>query len=550
VEHSKSESPGKRSRNKLLLAALGCALSAGCGSEGDSTAGSTGFPHEVSQDVTVCAGGTVVYGVDVSVFQGAINWPAVKGAGKSFAIARISDGTYLDTKFSANWPAMKSAGLVRGAYQFFEPGEDPTTQANIVINAVGRLGAGDLPVTADMEVTGSQSAATIIANLQTWMAKVEAGTGKKPMIYTALGYWNAHVNSSAFSGNPLWAANWGVTCPGLANGWGAWKFWQNADNGSVGGIGGAVDTDEFNGSLADLQGFAGALPEYSASYVSQTWPLASTTISMRPDQEMTVSITLKNTGTATWDSNTKIGTTQPRDRSSPFATSGWLGPNRPAHVTGTVPPGGTFTFTWKWHAPADGNYDEFYGVVQEGAAWFTSPPENDIEAKFSVTGTTVNPPPVDAGMPDAGPPDAGHDAGPPDAGHDAGTDAGPPDAGHDAGTDAGVDAGNPDAGHDAGPDAGVDAGVPDAGHDAGVDAGMPDAGHDAGVDAGHDAGVDAGLNGDAGVHNADGGSGDGGLTLAPDAGGGCESVPGSTASMLALVGLFATRRRRRTALPR
>jgi hypothetical protein len=265
---------------------------------------------------------------------------------------------------------------------------------------------------------------------------------------------------------------------------------------------------------------------------------------------MTVSITLKNTGTATWDSNTKIGTTQPRDRSSPFATSGWLGPNRPAHVTGTVPPGGTFTFTWKWHAPADGNYDEFYGVVQEGAAWFTSPPENDIEAKFSVTGTTVNPPPVDAGMPDAGPPDAGHDAGPPDAGHDAGTDAGPPDAGHDAGTDAGVDAGNPDAGHDAGPDAGVDAGVPDAGHDAGVDAGMPDAGHDAGVDAGHDAGVDAGLNGDAGVHNADGGSGDGGLTLAPDAGGGCESVPGSTASMLALVGLFATRRRRRTALPR
>ncbi len=82
---------------------------------------------------------------------------------------------------------MKSGRLVRGAYQFFEPGENPTTQANIVIKAVGKLGAGDLPVTADMEVTGGQSAATIAANLQTWVAAVTAGTGKAPMVYTARG---------------------------------------------------------------------------------------------------------------------------------------------------------------------------------------------------------------------------------------------------------------------------------------------------------------------------------------------------------------------------
>jgi len=228
-------------------------LLVGCGVQrGDEPLG-----HTAEAD-TVCASGATVNGVDVSVYQGAVDWPTVKGGGLAFAIARISDGTDLDTKFATNWPAMKSAGLVRGAYQFFEPADDPAAQAAIVVSAVGMLGDGDLPVTADMEVTGGQSEATIAAHLQTWMAAVTAGTGKTPMIYTALGYWNASVGSSAFEANPLWVANWGVTCPDLPTAWSAWKFWQDSDTGTVAGISGDVDEDEFNGSLADLQAFAGA----------------------------------------------------------------------------------------------------------------------------------------------------------------------------------------------------------------------------------------------------------------------------------------------------
>ena len=63
----------------------------------------------------------------------------------------------------------------------------------------------------------------------------------------------------------------------------------------------------------------------------------------------------------TWNSNTKLGTTQPRDRSSPFADGSWLAPNRAAHVTGTVAPGGTFKFSFKFHAPAKaGTYNEYF----------------------------------------------------------------------------------------------------------------------------------------------------------------------------------------------
>ena len=53
-----------------------------------------------------------------------------------------------------------------------------------------------------------------------------------------------------------------------------------------------------------------------------------------------------------------------------------------------MPPGGTYAFTFEWTAPADGTYDEFYSVVQEGVAWFGDPgqggpPDNDIEARMS-----------------------------------------------------------------------------------------------------------------------------------------------------------------------
>src|ERR1700722_14413445 len=252
-----------------------CVLVVGCAMQaGDEPVGRTSFAS------TVCATGSTVNGVDVSVYQGTVNWTSVKGAGLDFAIARISDGTDLDTEFSANWTGMKSAGLVRGAYQYWEPGDDPTTQANIVISAVGMLGSGDLPVTADMETTGGESAATIVSNLTTWANAVKAGTGKVPMVYTAEGYWDSDVASSAFSTNPLWVANWGVSCPDLPTGWTSWAFWQDSDTGSVNGISGNVDTDEYNGTLAALQAFAGGAASsdagasgcYGATFVSQSWP--------------------------------------------------------------------------------------------------------------------------------------------------------------------------------------------------------------------------------------------------------------------------------------
>jgi lysozyme len=202
-----------------------------------------------------CAKGTTITGVDVSVYQGNVNWTQIKGSGRQFGFARISDGLNSpDTKFAQNWPSMRAAGIVRGAYQYFRPSQDPALQAQMVLDklaAAGGLKAGDLPPVLDLETADGLAASVVVTKAKAWLAKVEAGTGVKPIVYTAA--FMSNVVGTSFGGYTLWVANYGATCPTMPSGWTNWQFWQNADNGSVPGISGNVDTDLFNGTLPQLQ---------------------------------------------------------------------------------------------------------------------------------------------------------------------------------------------------------------------------------------------------------------------------------------------------------
>jgi lysozyme len=374
-----------RARPSLWIAAMAEALGAGCGGGGEEPLGTAQEP------VVYCPGPTVVQGIDVSVYQGDIDWSAVKASGRQFAVARVSDGFYKDTQFDQNWPAMKAAGLLRGAYQFFEPGDDPVGQADLMIQKVGVLGEGDLPCTLDMEVTGGQSAATIIANIHTWVDKIEAGTGKKPIIYTGKYFWQDNVAASGdFLSLPLWLAAYVSPCPNTPTPWTSWNIWQYTSSGQVSGISGNVDLDQWDGTLADLQAFAGQAPDWGAKYVSQSFPLASTALQMTAGQSLQGYIELQNIGQKTWDGNTRLGTTQPRDRASDFVASDWIGPNRPSGVTGSVKPGDSYKFNFTLHAPdKPGTYFEYFGVVEEGVHWFSDPgqagpPDDQLEVQIQV----------------------------------------------------------------------------------------------------------------------------------------------------------------------
>ena len=132
---------------------------------------------------------------------------------------------------------------------------------------------------------------------------------------------------------------------------------------------------------------------YSATYVSQSWPLASMALTIHCGESVPAQIVLKNTGGKAWNTETKLGTTVPRDRTSMFAGPDWLAPNRAAAISGTVAPGSDGTFKFSFTAPTGdacvpGTYHEHFGLVQEATTWFADsgggPPDDQIEAQIAV----------------------------------------------------------------------------------------------------------------------------------------------------------------------
>jgi lysozyme len=349
---------------------------------------------EAEQAVVVCAKDQTVEGIDVSQWQETVDWVAVKNAGIRFAIARVSTGTTKDTRFDVNWSGMKAAGLVRGAHQVFKPLQDPIAQADLMLESIGALGANDLPPVVLLSDAGGLTKAAFADKLKQWLGHVEAATGRKPIIQAGKYFWQDYVASAAFTAHPLWIPSWNVECPNLPdNAWATWTMHQYSSTGMVAGVAGAVDRNRFNGSLADLTALASGVGAgthaYAAQVVSQSFPTEhETAAKIQAGGIYEATIEVQNIGTAAWDSNTYLATTEPRDRTSPFAGEEWPAPHRFARVEGTVAPGGTYTFNFTLHAPLEeAVYIENFGLVQEGVAWFGDqggPADLEMSGMFEV----------------------------------------------------------------------------------------------------------------------------------------------------------------------
>lgn len=193
-------------------------------------------------------------GIDVSKWQGQVNWSSVQQAGIAFTFVRATYGvSEIDSSFNDNWQALKNAGITRGAYHFFLAADDPVQQAEFFIRTVGTLSPNDLPPVVDVE-SDSGVNSNLVANVQTWLNTVAQGLGRTPIIYTAPSYWNANL-TSAFGHYPLWVAEYGVSIPKPVNGWDEWTFWQYSSTGKIAGISGEVDLDYFNGTQAAFAAF-------------------------------------------------------------------------------------------------------------------------------------------------------------------------------------------------------------------------------------------------------------------------------------------------------
>lgn len=194
-------------------------------------------------------------GIDVSRWQGDIDWSRVAGAGITHAIAKMTEGgTYTDPKIVENFQGMKANGLKAGVYHYFRAlSSTPCEQLANIKARLAEVGfkVGEDILAIDVESKGNEKAspdqvADALFQLVT-LIRVSLLDGAYPYIYASPNYWNNSVASDKydFSPCPLWIANWKVDQPNVPDTWSSqgksWQWWQHSSKGQVDGIEGEVD---------------------------------------------------------------------------------------------------------------------------------------------------------------------------------------------------------------------------------------------------------------------------------------------------------------------
>ena len=202
------------------------------------------------REKTPLLAGYSVHGIDVSAYQGRIDWPEVARNRVRFAFIKASEGgTLRDPRFARNWREARSAGVLRGAYHYFLPNRDGQLQADLFARTVP-LAPGDLPPVLDVEAANFHDVAVLRREVARWLRLIEAHYGVRPILYSNHSFYQRHL-AGHFDDYPLWLAHYEVERPTLPRD--KWIIWQHSDEAYVPGIRGAVDFNVFQGNFEALQ---------------------------------------------------------------------------------------------------------------------------------------------------------------------------------------------------------------------------------------------------------------------------------------------------------
>lgn len=188
--------------------------------------------------------------LDVSHYQGVIDWPAVRKAGYEIAIIKVSGGdagTYVDSKAAVNYINARNAGLEVGTYHF-AGGGDASHEAEYFVNVCSPLDENQVLV-LDWEVGHADPVGwcTIFVN------RVHQLTGIWPLIYFNGSTWNSHNWTPVTKNCGVWVA-WYDRDPNQdlpVNG--TYVMHQYTSSGAVPGIVGRVDLDAWYGTVAQFK---------------------------------------------------------------------------------------------------------------------------------------------------------------------------------------------------------------------------------------------------------------------------------------------------------
>jgi len=201
------------------------------------------------REKTPLLSGYSVHGIDVSSYQGLIDWQLVANHQVQFAFIKATEGVTLrDPRFQRNWQRAHAAGIVRGAYHYFQPNYSAAKQASLFARTVP-LVPGDLPPVLDVEAPEFHDVAKMRRNVATWLRLMERHYGVRPILYSNYSFYQRHL-AGHFDKYPLWLAHYEVASPTLPKE--KWIIWQHSDESYVPGIRGAVDFNVFQGNFQNL----------------------------------------------------------------------------------------------------------------------------------------------------------------------------------------------------------------------------------------------------------------------------------------------------------
>jgi GH25 family lysozyme M1 (1,4-beta-N-acetylmuramidase) len=198
-------------------------------------------------------------GVDVSQWNGWIDFGRVRASGRRFVYVRATAGRLTtDTAYAKNEARAASAGLFVGAYHFARPDaayHDAIREADHFL-AAADVHHGMLLPALDLETGGRLGPTRLKAWVKAWLTRVYERTGARAVIYTTQSFWQSYMrNTTWFAANGyrvLWVAHWGTTTPRVpASGWAGhgWAMWQYSSCGHVSGVSSTcTDLDRFRGS--------------------------------------------------------------------------------------------------------------------------------------------------------------------------------------------------------------------------------------------------------------------------------------------------------------
>ena len=201
--------------------------------------GPTGFRWRALYGDEVYPEGYEIHGIDISHYQGEIDWERLKGAmikgcPVRFVIIKSTEGSdRLDENFRSNFNQARDFGFIRGVYHFWSNKSTAREQAYYFLEQV-HLTDGDLPPVLDIEhKPADKSVEDFQRDVLTWLHIVEDKYHVKPIIYTYYKFKEQYLSAPVFDDYPYWIAHYYVDKVQYK---GKWKFWQHTDAGKLPGI--------------------------------------------------------------------------------------------------------------------------------------------------------------------------------------------------------------------------------------------------------------------------------------------------------------------------